>query len=78
MKEKMNHTCQYKISVEGHLPSEWMDWPSDTKIHHAFDQEGSRAITLISVSLPDQPALYGLLEKLRDLNIKLIYAQRDE
>jgi len=28
--------------------------------------------TLLSGSLPDQAALYGLLERIRDLNLKLI------
>jgi hypothetical protein len=57
---------------------DWVDWPRDVEIRHTFDQDKARAITLLIVTLPDQPALYGLLEKLRDLNLKLIFTQRDE
>jgi hypothetical protein len=69
---------RYRICVEGHIGMDWVDWPRDMEICHIFDQERARATTLLIVMLPDQPALYGLLEKLRDLNLKLIYTQRDE
>lgn len=69
---------QYSICVEGHIGKDWVDWPKDIDMRHCFDKDGKRAVTLITVSLPDQPALYGLLEMLRDLNLKLIFARRDE
>ena len=31
---------------------------------------------ILLVILPDQPALHGLLEKIRDLNLNLISVQR--
>jgi hypothetical protein len=69
---------RYHICVEGHIGPDWVDWPGDIDIYHSFYHGGPLAITLLAVTLPDQPALYGLLEKLRDLNLKLIYAYRDE
>ncbi len=69
---------QYQICVEGHIGVDWVDWPRKVEIQQTFDRCGQRAITLLTVSLPDQPALYGFLDKLRDLNLKLIYTQRDE
>ncbi len=68
----------YRICVEGHVGMDWVDWPSEMNIRHAFDHEGKRAITYLLITVPDQPALYGLLEKLRDLNLKLVYLQQDE
>jgi len=69
---------QYRICVEGHIGKDWVDWPCDMETRQAFDYEGRRAITHLIVTLPDQPALYGLLERFRDLNLKLIYVLRDE
>jgi len=69
---------QYRFCIEGHIRIDWVDWPYSVQIQHTFDQEGRRAITVLTAVLPDQPALYGLLEILRDHNLKLVYAQRDE
>jgi hypothetical protein len=69
---------QYQICVEGHIGTDWVDWSRKVEIHQTFDRCGQRAITLLTVSLPDQPALYGLLDQLRDLNLKLIYTHREE
>ncbi len=68
----------YRICLEGHVGIDWMDWPEEAAIHHTFDHDGARAVTLVTVRLPDPPALYGLLDTFRDLNLKLIYLQRDE
>lgn len=69
---------QYRICVEGHINTDWVDWPCAVEVHNTFDPSGRRAITLLSSLIPDSPALYSLLEKLRDLNLTLIYAQREE
>ncbi len=70
---------QYSVCVEGHIGGDWIDWPVDVvDLHQTFDHDGQRAITRLDVSLPDQPALFGFLEKLRDLNLMLISIRRDE
>ncbi len=69
---------QYQLCVEGHIGKEWVDWPCEVEITQTFDQHGQRAISLVSAYLQDQPGLYSLLEKLRDLNLKLVYTQREE
>jgi hypothetical protein len=66
----------YQICLENHIGMDWVDWPDGVMVCHAFDQDGTRAVTLATVSLPDQPALYGLLDKFRDLNLKLVYLRR--
>jgi hypothetical protein len=43
------------------------------KLMHLEENE-----TLISGSLPDQAALHGLLERIRDLNLTLISVARGE
>ena len=57
----------YEIKLKGHLDPRWSEWFSDLKLMHLEGNE-----TLLSGSLPDQAALHGLLERIRDLNLKLI------
>jgi deazaflavin-dependent oxidoreductase (nitroreductase family) len=57
----------YEIRIKGHLDPSWSDWFAGL---HFTNQEGNE--TLLSGPLPDQAALHGLLERIRDLNITLI------
>ena len=57
----------YEIKIKGHLDSYWSDWFAGLTLTHLEGDE-----TLLSGSLPDQAALHGLLERVRDLNLTLI------
>jgi len=57
----------YEIKIKDHPDPNWSEWFAGLKIAHLDGDE-----TLLSGSLPDQGALHGLLERIRDLNITLI------
>jgi hypothetical protein len=62
--------ARYEIRVDGVLDDRWADWFGGLQ----FSSDGSR--TVISGLLPDQPALHGLLAKIRDLGLSLISVRR--
>ena len=61
----------YEIKIEGHLDPRWSDWFAGLKLMHLEGDE-----TLLSGQLPDQAALHGLFERIRDLNLTLISVTR--
>ena len=57
--------CQ--IRVKGHLSSQWADWFDGLAIENQPNGEA-----LLSGLLPDQSALYGVLNRIRDLGLTLV------
>jgi hypothetical protein len=57
---------QIEIRVKGHLDRRWSDWFGGLAICHSDSGE-----TILSGSLPDQAALYGIIARLRDLGMSL-------
>lgn len=57
----------YEIKVKGELDTHWSDWFEGLTLTHLEGQE-----TMLAGLLPDQAALHGLLERIRDLNLTLI------
>ena len=58
--------ARYEIRVEGVLDEQWADWFGGLQL----GSDGMQ--TVITGLLPDQPALHGLLAKIRDLGLRLI------
>jgi hypothetical protein len=66
------HEAVYEIRVEGQLSAEWSDWFEGLAIRQEVNPESGLITTVLSGLIPDQPALYGILNIIRDLNLKLI------
>ena len=58
---------QIKIKVSGHLDKLWKEWFDNLEIKY----EGEN--TILTGDIADQAALHGLIIKIRDLNLKLIW-----
>jgi hypothetical protein len=58
-------SCQ--IQVKGHLSEQWANWFGELAIKNRPDGNAQ-----LSGLLPDQAALYGILNQLRDLGLALI------
>jgi hypothetical protein len=57
----------YEIKIKGHLDQKWSDWLAGMNLSYMEED-----VSLLSGPLPDQVALHGLLERIRDLNLTLL------
>jgi len=64
-------TTHYHVVVQGELGANWSDWLGDVLFESYSTSSNSDKTTIILVA-PDQAALRGLLNKLWDLNLRLI------
>ena len=65
--DRYDHPARYEIRLKGHLDTRWAAWFDGLTLTHHSD--GS---TIIGGPVADQAALYGLLQKARDLGLPLI------
>lgn len=61
----------YEIRVEGRLHSRWAEWIEDMAFQHHED-----GTTTLTGPLADQPALHGVLTRMRDLGVSIISVHR--
>jgi len=64
---------RYQIRVEGVLDPGWSEWLDGMTVSQEAD-----GVTLLSGSIRDQAALFGLLAKVRDMGLSLISMKRVE
>ena len=62
--------ARYEVRLDGVLDARWSHWFEGLRIENQGDQ------TVLSGTLPDQPALHGVLEKVRDLGLSIAAVRR--
>lgn len=70
-KTNPNQSIVYQIRIKGHLGSQWKDWFEGMTM--TLEENGE---TLLTGPVADQPALHGLLKKVRDLGMNLVAVNR--
>jgi hypothetical protein len=68
---------RYEVRVQGWIGERWLSWFDDMALVCEGTQKDSPSTRLISPPL-DQAALRGLLTKLWDLNLTLLFVSRLE
>ena len=63
----MDKPTNYEIKIKGHLDNTWADWFDGLKISNLDSGEA-----VLSGDLPDQSALFGLLNRINSLSLVLI------
>ncbi len=66
----------YEIRIKGILDDHWQPWFEGMTLKADANYDEGQGCTLIIGSLADQPALHGILERIRDLNLTLISVRR--
>lgn len=64
---------EYRIHIKGHLDPHWADWFDNLTIFQYED-----GTTILTGPIIDQPALYGVIHKLRDLGLELLSVKRQD
>jgi hypothetical protein len=62
---------RYEIRIAGRLGERWAAWFDGSTISQEDD-----GVTVLTGVVPDQAALHGLLQRVRDLGLPLISVQR--
>lgn len=68
-----NHAFVYRITIKGRLDPHWSDWFEGMCI-----ETNGAGNTTLSGSVPDQAALHGVLIKVRNLGVDLLYVEQVE
>ncbi len=67
----LSKSGRVEILVREHIDAHWVNWFEGYTLVHPVTGG-----TLITGEIPDQTALFGLLARIRDLNLTLISVQR--
>ena len=75
MTGEQNHLAPtiYEIKVKGHINGKWTEWFYGLTITHEGD-----GTTTLRGPLPDQTVLHSVLERIRDMNLRLISVSQVE
>jgi hypothetical protein len=63
----------YEIRIRGRLDEDWVEWFDNMTLTHTSEGQ-----TILTGPIPDQAALHGTLNRIRDLNLELISVTQTE
>jgi hypothetical protein len=63
----------YEIRIRGRLDKDWAEWFDNMTLTHTGEGQ-----TILTGPIPDQAALHGILNRIRDLNLELISVTQTE
>ena len=58
----------YQIIIRGKIDKSWSDWLGKAQVDCEHDEQGCMTTTL-TLEVADQPALFGILDRIRDMNL---------
>ena len=62
---------RYRIELQGILDDDWSAWLGNLELTHS-----EKGKTILMGNVPDQAALHGLLNRIRDLGIPILLVAR--
>ena len=65
---------KYRIIIKGFLDPAWSSQLGGLEIHRG--QQDDLPITVLTGLIADQPALFGILERIRDMNLLPISVEK--
>ena len=72
---RLDQPATYQIRVEGRLNESWSAWFDDMTFAVERCRDGT-TVTAFTGTVRDQPALHGLLARIRDLGLSLLLVER--
>jgi hypothetical protein len=72
---RLSQPAVYRIVVEGRLDENWSTWFGGMTLTAERSKDGV-AVTVLTGMVGDQPALHGLLVRVRDLGLPLLSVER--
>ena len=69
---RLDQPAVYEIRVCGELGDDWVDWLDDGSRISSEMISAESGVTVVRSTVADQSALYGLLNRIRDLSLTLL------
>ena len=74
---RLSQPAKYQIKVQGRLSQSWSEWFDNMALSVERYDNGT-AVTCLTGTVTDQPALHGLLARIRDLGLPLLLVKHLE
>ena len=71
----LSQPARYRVVVAGRLDEGWTAWFDDMTLAAERSGDGT-TVTTLTGTVSDQPALHGLLDRIRDLGLALLLVER--